>query len=97
MENELRPDSNLLQRVITAIREESTAVTIAQVSIIISVVFAFLAILSVAASFNANLRAEYQDDKIQKMEDELSIYRVRYANWVALMNARGIELPEEER
>ncbi len=97
MENELRPDSNLLQRVIATIREDSKAVTIAQVAMIISIAFAILTLIAISASLNANLRAEYQDDKIQKMEDDLAVYRVRYANWVALMKTKGVELPEEEK
>ncbi len=28
------------------------------------------------------------------LEDEVSIYRVRYANWVALMKTKNIELEE---
>jgi hypothetical protein len=97
MESELRADSNLLQRVIAAIRDESKAVTIAQVSMIISVVFAVLSVLAIAAAFNANLRVEYQDKEIARLNENVDIYRVRYANWVALMRSKGIELPEEKQ
>lgn len=60
MENELRADSNLLQRVIAAIRDESKAVAIAQVAMIISAVFSVLCVLAIAASFNANSKVDYE-------------------------------------
>jgi len=67
MESELRADSNLLQRVIAAIRDESKAVTIAQVSLIISIVFSLLCVLAIAAAYNANAKVDYE---LQETRDE---------------------------
>lgn len=92
MESELRADSNLLQRVIAAIRDESKAVTIAQISMVISAIFSVLCVLAIAAAFNANAKVDYE---LPKMQDEIDQTRIRNDLYSIYMQELYVELKNQ--
>ena len=93
---DINPERSEKDRLFKKYSSESTAVRTASIAMITAAAFAVFSLIALAASLNANLRAEYQDKEIEKLNANLDVYRVRYANWVALMKTKGIELPEEE-
>ncbi len=102
MESELRADSNLLQRVIAAIREESKAVTIAQVSMVISAIFAVLCVLALAAALSANAKVDYElqatRDELIESKNRTTLYIVYVQDLHAYLTIKGLDpppLPEE--
>lgn len=90
MESELRADSNLLQRVIAAIREESKAVTIAQVSMIISIVFSVLAIMAMYDATQANATAETWQTMYKETERECRLAQMEIDDFKMMLSKAGI-------
>ncbi len=99
---DLNAVSNLLNRVLDKIDLESRSLAAAKLAVIISVVFALLTTLAIAASIRADLRSEMLTQQNEKLYNAFSVIRIRTAKMDAWLKAHGVPVedvygPELER
>ncbi len=76
-------------------KTEHIAIGISVISLIVTIAALFIASLSLDDAKDAKMRAEYQDMKIESLDDEFGLVNLRYGQLLIYLESQGIEIPEE--
>ena len=80
MADDLRPEANVLQRLFERFRDESNAVAIAKVSVVVALLSLLMAFMALDNAKDAKMRAEYQDLHIEELSDKIGVMEVYITN-----------------
>lgn len=94
MVTDLQVDTNRLDRLFARFTDQSRAVTISSVALIVSLLSLLMAWMAVNDAKTAEIRVALQDRHITSLEGDIDVYRIRAAKLNAYLAARGIK-PEE--
>ncbi len=89
---EFQSATNLLNRVLDKIKLESRALETAKLAVIISVVFAVLTLVGIAAAFKTSAKVNYE---FPRMQDEIDQTRIRNDLYSMYMQELYVELKNQ--
>jgi len=96
---ELQADKNQFYRLLREFRQESRAVTISSIALVVSIIAAILSALAMNTANRAAAKVDYElnetRDKIESYEDTKAMTSVRYANLLAYLRSQGVIIPAE--
>ena len=90
MVHELEAETNRLDRLFTRFTDQSKAVSISSVALIVSLLALLMAWMAVDDAKTAALRSEMQAQTIAGLEDDIDVYRIRAAKMNAWLSANGV-------
>lgn len=103
MADELRTEANLFQRLLDRFQEESNAVAISKVSVVVALLSLLMAFMALDNAKDAKTIVEvelrYERAHVKELTDEIKVWQIYSAKIHADLKAHGFEpppLPEEE-
>lgn len=93
MTKDLNPQLNEQIRLLERFNKDWATVSIASVSLIITVLALLMAFMALSDAKDARIRAEMQDQQILDLRTQVNVYKIRANRLDAYLKARGI--PEE--
>jgi len=99
MVQDLQAEDNRLHRLFEKFSSEARTISIASVALIISVLSLLMAWMAVYDASNAVAKVNYELQETQRLllksEDAADVASVRYANLLAYLKAKDIQIPED--
>lgn len=86
--------ANQTYRLLEKFSSESKALTIASVSLIVTVLALLMAFMALNDAKHAKIQAQYQDAHIEELREDIAVYRIRAAKLDAWLKAHEIDVDE---
>ena len=80
MADDLRPETNLFQRLLDRFKEESNAVAIAKVSVVVALLSLLMAFMALDNAKEANIRSELLIQELDAVKEEVEVLEVYVMN-----------------
>jgi len=95
MVSDLQADNNRTYRLLKQFSKESVAVTIASISLVVSVLFAIMAIVAMRDANQATAKAENWQQMYKETERECRLAQLEIDDFKMTMIRAGLDVPHE--
>lgn len=95
MAEDLQAENNRFHRLFRQFSNESKAVSIATVALVVSALSLLMAWMAVYDAIHARSDVKAQDIRLEQLGDDVATYRFQISLLQADLKARGYEIPEE--